>query len=172
VDNTGATVSQLPATCDGPEAGPPAGPALVFAGGWYPISGSGQETCTDGETTSLPPDPGAVISFVQTGLSSLEAYGAGSASSCSIALNVFGDVASAASSSQGCEAPGTNGVVVYYPEFQLTLNEPDGGASDDGGEDAAGARAGISLTWQLQSTFTDAVKTCNSSLTYTLLPEL
>jgi hypothetical protein len=115
-----------------------------------------------------------VLRFVQTGLSTLEAYGAGSASSCSIELIVLGRVASATSSNASCDVAGTNGVVVYYPQFQVTLNEPDGGATegaiDDGGEDAAAARAGVTLTWQLQSTFTDAIKTCTSSLEYTLVP--
>lgn len=177
VDSTGATVQEVPA-CSGPEAGPPVGPATLFAGRWSPISGSGQESCTDGEATALPPDTSAVLTFVQSGLSTLEAFGAGSASTCSMELRVAGNVASEASPNPGCAIPGSNGVIVYFPKFQITLDEPDGGTEGgkteggtaDGGEDGGSVRPQVTLTWQLESTFTDAVKTCTSSLVYTLAP--
>ncbi len=58
---------------DAGDSAPPAPPDMgVFVGKWSPISGTGQANC-GGQITSLPPNPGAILTFVQDGPSTLAA---------------------------------------------------------------------------------------------------
>jgi hypothetical protein len=99
-------------------------------------------------------------------------------------------MASLATAGQSCVIPGSNGVQVVYTRFDLAFlpagaggvdeagvdgggqdaaSPPDASTGSEGGSPEGGAIDYSHLDWQFGSTFTDAVKTCTSTLHYTLV---
>jgi hypothetical protein len=103
----------------------------LFVGRWSPISGSGQANC-NGQVTSLPPDPGAVMTLTQDGPNTLTATSSGAAG-CPLELLVSGRTASLARSTETCTTPAGVEVFSY---FNLVFIPAAG--TIDGGGDAAG----------------------------------
>jgi len=156
------------------EAGPVSPFVADFAGNWSPESGSGEETCTDGQSTPLPPDTAAVFPIVKDSFDTLNIHGAGMAAGCSLELQVVGATATPVVPNPSCSG-------VVYTTFVLAFLPPGstaaGDAGDDGGApDATAVDAGDGgaldtnhLDWHLVSQFTDPAKTCTSTLHYTLV---
>lgn len=117
---------------------PPPADLARFLGKWSPISGSGRSTC-DGQTTSLPPNPSAVLTFTQDGPSTLAAASSGAAG-CVLDLLVSGDTASLARSAEACAV--LTGGSVTFTTFSLVFvpaaEAADGGLGPDG-DDASAA---------------------------------
>jgi hypothetical protein len=115
----------------------------VFVGKWSPISGTGQANC-GGQITSLPPNPGAILTFVQDGPSTLAATSSGAAG-CTLELFVSGETASLAQAVETC--PVNTGGSVSFTTFTLVftplVETVDGGDSSDAGVGASDAEPSV-----------------------------
>ena len=174
---------------------PDAGPAYPgdFVGRWSPLSGTGEEQCSDGRSTSLPPNTGAIFTVVQTSPNTLTASSSG-VPGCNLDLLVTGTTASLLKTQPyqtdpTCSDP--TGALYSFDTFNLTFvpagadagspTVDEGGAADagDGGDSSledggtppdASVLGQDSLVWQLGEYFSlTATTSCRTSLTYTLV---